>query len=205
MRCRIINPIQDRRMGTRFTKRQIEKRNEGAMKYFTPDLYLRFNATNDNVADEAELAWEQALEQYKRYLKEHRSNIPANVRSLAEKCCFHDAALLGWQTHEQRSMPGSDSQRMLTIGLQHRTEMAVLYYFLSNSPKETKRRKSWPYSAEHKHWLYDEVAVVDDSVSAHSGYDFVHRILWSDGSEMEIPFTDVIIDRYPSLSPAAAQ
>ena len=86
----------------------------------------------------------------------------------------------------------------LTLGLQHGNEMIVLYYFLSQTPKESKRRKSWDFSPEHKHWLYDEVALIEE-VSPGSPCDFVHRILWSDGSELEIPFADVIIDRFPAL------
>lgn len=175
------------------------------MKYFTPELYVRFNSTDDAEADRADAEWEHAIRQYNQYLREHRGKMPANVRMLAEKCCFHDAALLGWQTHEPRSAPGSGSRRMLTIGLQQDNEMIVLYYFLSNSPKETKRRKSWPFSLESKHWLYDEIAVAQESVSADSEHEFVHRILWSDGSELDIPFADVMVDRYPSMTPATAK
>lgn len=163
------------------------------MNYFTPELYLRFNSSDDEEADRADAEWETAILQYNRYLKEYRATMPPNVRILAEKCCFHDAMLLGWQTHEQGNGRKSDAHRLLTLGLQQGNEMIVLCYFLSASPKETRRRKNWPFGADQKHWLYDEVAVAER--------DFIHRILWSDGSELEIPCTDLIIDRFPSFIP----
>jgi hypothetical protein len=69
------------------------------MKYFTPELYLRFNSPNDGDADGADEAWEEASRKYKHYLKEHRCKMPPNIRDLAEKTCLHDAMLLGWQIH----------------------------------------------------------------------------------------------------------
>jgi hypothetical protein len=168
------------------------------MKYFTPELYLRYNAADEAIADEADDAWERAVGQYKRYLAEHRNQMPPNVRALAEKCCFHDAVLLGWQTHEQGNGRKSKTPRMATVGLQQADETIVLCYFLSDEPKEKKSRKNWPFSSNQKHWLYDEVAV------ANHEFKFIHRILWSDGSELDLPFEDVIIDRFPSMSPAKA-
>ncbi len=175
------------------------------MKYFTPELYLRYNATDDEEADLADEAWEQAILLYKRSLKEHRSAMPPNVRTLAEKCCFHDAVVLGWQTHEKSNGQKSNRHRMLTLGLQNHDEMIVLCYFLCDAPKETRRRKHWPFSQDRKHWLYDEVGLTESVVRADGSCEFVHRILWSDGSELEIPFADVIVDRIPSLTPASAQ
>jgi hypothetical protein len=125
--------------------------------------------------------------------------MPPSVRTLAEKYCFHDAFLLGSQIHDPTNSPGSLARRMLTLGLQLGSEMNVLYYFLSQTPKEPKRRKNWPFSTEQKHWLYDEVAVVNP-ISPGSPGEFVHHILWSDGSELEIPFVDVIVDRFPAFN-----
>jgi hypothetical protein len=127
-------------------------------------------------------------------LKEHRAGMPPHVRKLAEKCCFHDAVLLGRQTHGLNGIHSSKDNRILTLGLRQGDQTIVLYYTLGDSPQEFKRSRSWPFSSEHKHWLYNEISVAD-------GVEYVHRILWSDGSELEIPFTDVIVDRFPSLFP----
>jgi hypothetical protein len=169
------------------------------MRYFTPNLFLRGNGTDDKEAELADEAWEQAITQYKRSLKEQRSKMPPNVRTLAEKCCFHDARLLGWQTHEKSNGRKANVHRMLTLGLQNDDETIVLYYFLCASPKESKRPKHWPFSQDRKHWLYDEVGLIEQIDRAGGGCEFVHRILWSDGSELEVPFADVIVDRFPSL------
>ena len=166
------------------------------MKYFTPELYLLYNSNDDKVADQAQESWDQAIDEYKRYLKDHRGKMPSKVRMLAEKCCFHDSPLLSWQTHEPSGSSKSASPRVLTLGLHQGNEMVVLYYFLTDSPKESRRPRNWPFSHERKHWLYDEIAITAAAV-------FMHQILWSDGSELAIPFADVIVDRFPSLSPAA--
>jgi hypothetical protein len=102
--------------------------------------------------------------------------------------------LLGWQVHGQNGARRAATRRTLTVGLQQVNEMIVLNYLLSDSLKETKPRKSWPFSPQQKHWLYDEVA---------AGNPLTHRILWSDGSELEIPLEDVIVDRFPALMPEA--
>jgi hypothetical protein len=174
------------------------------MKYFTPELYLRFNSSDEKEADLAEVAWDNAIQSYKRRLKDNRSKMPPNVRTLAEKSCFHDAVVLGWQTHQQGNTRRAETPKFVAIFLQQGNEAIVLHYFLWALPKESKRRKNWPFSQDHKHWLYDEVDIADNVVHADPCYDFVHRILWSDGSELEIPFADVIINRFPLLSPVTA-
>lgn len=63
------------------------------MRFFTPDLFLRFNSPDDEVADEADSAWEIALIDYRKHLDGIRDRMPSQVRTLAE-LCLHDAELL---------------------------------------------------------------------------------------------------------------
>jgi len=46
-------------------KHQIEKRPEAMMKFFTPELYIRCNSTDDAEADRADEDWEKAIRDYK--------------------------------------------------------------------------------------------------------------------------------------------
>jgi hypothetical protein len=174
------------------------------MKYFTPELYLKLSATGEPEADLVDEGWEQAIKQYRRYVKENRSQMPSNVRTLAEKCCFHDALLRGVHIHEPINSRKHTACRVLTIGLLLGDETVVLSYFSSGPQKETRRRKNWPYSSAQKHWLYDEVSIAENAASPGTIDGFIHRILWSDGSESEIPFAVVIIDRFPSLNHVSA-
>jgi hypothetical protein len=84
------------------------------------------------------------------------------------------------------------------LSLQQGGELVVLIYFLWASPKHSRPRKSWPFSEEAVHWLYDEVSVAENSGAAEPYCDFYHRILWSDGTELEIPCADVIVHRFVS-------
>ena len=59
-RCRTGNPIQGNRetMATPSLKPITEKLPENTMRFFTPDLYVRFNSTDDAVADRANEEWD---------------------------------------------------------------------------------------------------------------------------------------------------
>src|SRR5579884_3214898 len=63
------------------------------MRFFTPDLYERFNSPDDGEADRAQEEWEKALQAYRRHLDEFRDRMPSSVRKLAE-LCLHDAEVL---------------------------------------------------------------------------------------------------------------
>jgi hypothetical protein len=168
------------------------------MQYFTPELYLQFNSADDAEVDRAETAWDAAIQNYQRYLKTHRAKMPANVRALAGTY-FHDAWLLDWQIHEF-----GPKRRMATLSLQQKDTITELIYFLWDSPRRGKRRKNWPFSPENVCWLYDEIEVVDDCPSLYPSFGCLQRVLLSDGSELEIPFSDVVLHRIPAKNPKAA-
>src|SRR5205807_8104926 len=88
-RCRIISLTLDHRRDTRFTKRQIDMRSEHTMRFFTPELYLRFNSRDDAVATAADAEWEMAIARFKVYLESFRDKMPSQVVNLS-KMCIHD-------------------------------------------------------------------------------------------------------------------
>jgi len=64
----------------------------------------------------------------------------------------------------------------------------LLGYFLAGRAKLHPPPSSWPFSAERKHWLYDEL-----EAPAGAAGPFTHRILFSDGNVLEVPFRDVLV------------
>ena len=68
-------------------KPPIEKPSEQVMRFFTPELYLKFNSPSDVEADVADEAWESAIQAYRRYLDGVRDTMPSQVVKLTELFC----------------------------------------------------------------------------------------------------------------------
>ncbi|APW61177.1 hypothetical protein [Paludisphaera borealis] len=56
----------------------------------------------------------------------------------------------------------------------------------------SRYKGAWPLSKQRAHWLYDEVDVDSESQGA-----LLHRVLFSDGIILEIPFKSVWIHTVP--------
>ncbi len=159
------------------------------MRFFAPELYMQFNSSDDEVADRANEAWEKALQEYQRHLETIRHLMPPQVRKITE-LCLHDAEVLGFEQEMQSAFPFPEpfwpgplwSAAAILSLMQDRT-VRTLIYMLWDRVREHQAKEDWPFSKARKHWLYDEVDVETD----HRGL-FLHRILFSDGSVVEIPF-----------------
>jgi hypothetical protein len=175
-------------------KRQTEKPSEQVMQFFTPELYQQFNSSNDDEADRADAAWEAAVEAYRRHLDSIRDKMPSQVRSVAE-LCLHDAELLACTQEVQSlfaqpvesSWPGPVWSAVAILSLRQAEKVWSLIYLLWDRLQEHPPKEDWRFSQSHKHWLYDEVDLAADQRGM-----FVHRILFSDGSVLEIPFVSVV-------------
>src|SRR4051794_32832671 len=86
--CRTLSPIQGRRLVTRSMKHPTERRFEGTMKFFTPELYLRYNSPDDAEADRADEEWEEALRAYRDHLAKYSRDMNDRVKDLAECLCL---------------------------------------------------------------------------------------------------------------------
>lgn len=172
------------RPGTLSMKRQIEKPSDSAMRYFTPELYLRFNSPDAKTADEANQAWEDAIAHYRTHLSTILANAPPGTSTLAE-LCLHDAELMERRDIEPApSLPGPLALTFLSLIRDNK--VISLVYFRPGEVHEHAAVPGWPFSRERKHWLYDEL----DSGPADG---FIHRVLLSDGRVLEIPFVSVLI------------
>ncbi len=173
------------------------------MKFFTPELYIRYNSTDDAEADRADEDWEKAIRDYKNHLAKQSKDMNDRVKELAENLCLHDAELLSIQ----EDVPYSDAPPLFfpfpvaTIALRHSGNMTNLTYFLWSEIGQSRSEEEWPFSKLRAHWLYDEL-----DMEQHSSYfrRYWHRILLSDGRVISIPFFDVIIQSYSEQDPDTA-
>lgn len=146
------------------------------MKYFTPELYARFNSEDPTTEAAAEEQWEQAITDYRRRLQEIASKLPAEAREFAQTVSLHDADYLGHASF--RSSPTNASITQLLV--QRNDDYVLLMYTSGREPSVSPAPADWKFSPEEVHWLYDEVDL--DAVGCS------HEILLSNGRTLTIPF-----------------
>lgn len=159
------------------------------MKFFTPELYVKFNSSVDSEADEANQAWENAIEAYEAHLKSLRGNMPSRIGEIADKSCFHDAEILSVSEENSQSQglfPWTPLSSLGILTLKQEDQIIVLIYLLWTGIRRSPAVKRWKFSSRKRHWLYDEI----DVDSRYPGC-YWHNILTSDGSTIEVPFFDV--------------
>ena len=174
------------------------------MKFFTLDLYHRFNSPDVDEAVQADAAWEDAIVEYRNYLQTYRDELPPGAKKLAEEVNLHDAEVLGvkfeYLVTGLRSswvnlLPQAPVQipytavsqivAELVITLKVGDEINILLYSLWNGT-EPKLCGAGP-ATDRLYWLYDEI-VPEPERPRH----FWHNILFSDESTLEIPFIDCV-------------
>lgn len=174
-------------------KPQTEKPSEQVMRFFTPELYLRFNSENDREADAASEAWDAAIVDYQKHLDAIRDKMPSQVRRLSE-LCLHDAEFLAFHQEIEPIFPSLPEpfgpcpywSALGILSLRQEGRLVSLIYLLWDKMRERDAKANWPFSKARKHWLFDEIDVSPN----HRGM-FLHRILFSDGRTIEIPFVSV--------------
>lgn len=185
--CLTINPSQGPLRDTPSMKLPIEKPFEPVMRFFTPELYLEFNSPDDEVADRANQTWEETLESYRKHL--HSMHLPVGIDAIAS-LNLHDAVLLGIeQCSEPFSAPDSSEAlwpAIAIVSLKQDLQINSMIYTLWDNIREFSPPANWLFDDRRKHWLYDEV----DRSPNPQGY--VHRILFSDGRVVEVPFVAAI-------------
>lgn len=177
-------------------KRRSEKHFEHVMRFFTPELYLRFNSSNDEVADRANEEWETALVEYRKHLDQIWDQIPDDGKQLAE-LCLHDAELLD---PKQSVKPLFFRPAIVILPLIQDGHLVTVIYKLSETVREHPPLSNWPFSRLRTHWLYDEI-----DIDGKQRGPFVHRVLLSDGRVLEIPFVSALIRSVPLSPPSGAE
>jgi|GEM_PF-901964 len=200
--CRTTNRIHDRQkvILSMKPKIQIEKPVEQVMKFFTPELLARFNSTDDAVADRANDEWEAAVEAYRLHLENLCDQVPDSVRTLGQ-LCLHDAEVVeeneGDNPPISLDLPGNS----ITLTLKQGNKTVILGYVLGDSVRRYPSGEEERFSTaeEHRIWLYDELDVSPESTDGHPP-SFLHRVLFSDGVILEIPFRSIRIVRITGRS-----
>lgn len=187
-------------------KPRTEKPSDEVMRFFTRDLYLRFNSPRDDEAHRADETWEAAIRAYHRHLNQIRDKLPPDVRKLA-KLCLHDAELLACNEAAPHNGlakitlgTGRPVAAVAVLSLPQNDKLLSLIYFLWDRIREHHPTAHWPFSKSRKHWLYDELDLAPNQRGR-----FLHRILMSDGTVLEIPFISLIAHTFPLPAPADHQ
>jgi hypothetical protein len=171
------------------------------MKYFTPQLYQQFNSFNEEEAERADEVWDKAEVVYKERLATLREGMPAQVVTLSE-LCLHDAEVLSrveetqpaggpyfFEGHYPLRFPLWSAVAIVSVRVGQ--EVVSLIYCLSDHVITTPAPEDWRFSKQQEQWLYDEVDLLNDRRGP-----FVHRILFSTGITLEIPFVSVIVHKF---------
>jgi hypothetical protein len=184
------------------------------MRFFTPQLYQRFNSLDDAEADRANDEWEGAIQAYQQHLGSLRDRMPSQVAKLAD-LDLHDARILSRAEEIQAGgpfffhdfpipLPISNWSAVALITVRHEGDLVSLIYCLWDRLRVRPAPDEWTFSKLKEHWLYDEVDAVSERRGPSSPGPFLHRILLSTGVELEIPFTTVIIHRFTLPDEASA-
>jgi hypothetical protein len=183
------------------------------MKYFTPELYQRFNSIDVDEAERADKACDRAEATYKERLAQIREHMPSQVVKLSE-LCLHDALVVA--RVEQAEPAGEFGfpngtqpfplpfvwTAVAIISVTLGEEVISFIYSLSDRTETREAPEGWRFSKLQEQWHYDELDLMNDDRGP-----FVHRILLSTGITLEIPVVSVIVHRFtvPAVTKVAKQ
>jgi hypothetical protein len=154
------------------------------MKYFTPELLLRFRSEDDDIADAASEEWERAIARYRRRFRKLRPSLPESVRKFHDEYCLHDAEVCA-----PARLPGGQqdviivTQNLDTLFPEHLNTLITLQYAVAEAPVIERCPEADAFYQRHPIWLYDEFDVIEPGV-------FSHEILISTGRVIKIRFRD---------------
>lgn len=176
------------------------------MKYYTPELLARFASDDEKIALAAQDELEQRAEQYAEYLKSIAKKLPPRFRELPERYYLHDAQVawpffpwfaadmgplhpeMLWDMFEDRAFDRSGGVPSFVIALQLDAppkELLVLHYRgvrFDGPPFRPRWHPRFPFLE----WRHDEVELV----AADREVEFLHDVLFSEGVELRLRFTD---------------
>ncbi len=170
----------------------IESPSHARFEYFTPELYLRFSSPNKEVASQASEEWETANQKYYAYLETILPRMTAGARKLAEFSCLHDAEIVEFAETSVDPEPTSATSTSVKLLVRNEDQLWTrLGYVCWAGLRQAPSPLDWPTPSERIHWVLDEFKMVNVEPN-----QFLHRILFSDGRQIEIPMFDVIMHTF---------
>jgi hypothetical protein len=160
------------------------------MKYFTPELYIQGNSSDERLVDQAEEAWEQAVTRYRRHYRKIKPQLPEAVRKFHDEYCLHDAAVFGPAKLSINTLPWGFqdvvivAQNIGTLYAEHLNTLMFLQYAVTAEPVIEVPVPSEHFSRSQPYWLYDEIDAIEPGV-------FSHEILLSDGRVVKLRFREL--------------
>ena len=150
------------------------------MKFFTPELLTRFGASDDAIADAAQVEWEAATKRYSDSIRSMKKDMPRRLKSMLRRFSFHDARLcfIGMDGQSLRLSLRLDTPPQETVFLRYRLTEAVEMIRHSMDLQDRP-----PYLV----WMYDEIELVTGGAFP----TFRHSILFNNGLELVVLFQDV--------------
>jgi len=159
-----------------------------AMKYFTQQLLDQASSPDEAVVEEANTEWNRAIVEYKKYLEKLRPYFTPSLRTFLDEYCMHDAEIVS-----RGKKAGGQSYFIIAHFEPPSTEGVSLTFTLAGPTKEIGSQRSPSY------WAYEEV----EKVRVKDRDAFRISILLADGSELQVPFSDMEILRF-QVAPSGA-
>jgi hypothetical protein len=117
------------------------------MQYFTPELLLQLNSTDEAVVDRAMKGWKKAVTEYKKAVREVGRQLPVQSRRVLE-LSLHDWKLV--TIKPGRSGPARQRPGTLIMALEYRSHLAII-------PNHSSTESC---SATARHWSFPSLAVM---------------------------------------------
>lgn len=140
------------------------------MKYFTKELFDRFNSDDVNIVEKAHDEWKEAIDNYRNYLDTTYDRYPPSVRKFIETCCFHDAQILYF------NFVGSSFGKSFLKVTPEKGEEKIIEFDVDRNGVYDYYYKKGSY------WLYEEFEAIENN-------KFKLSILLDNGTELEILFS----------------
>jgi len=166
------------------------------VKFFTSQRLVRLQDRSNKGKFAAALEdWERAAHAYRQHLLRVRHELPGELQQLIDAIPLHDARVLdmwwGGRTHFTITLqPESDPLRLV-----------VLTYSLMEPPAIQQDVLPESIRSEPIAWLYDELDLGTNA--ARRTQAFLHRILLSDGREVDLHFRKVTVKKPIPVVPAS--
>jgi hypothetical protein len=150
------------------------------MKYFTPELYVRGQADDDETQHEVDRLWDEAVERYDEQLQRIRPELPDHIRFFLDELLLHDA-----DVYSMARQPGKFIM-VLRKDIPPR-DLVILTYTLLAEPVVNPAAFPSDHKSHSMLYMYNELDLVHDGDQAY----YTESILFGNGWEVQLKFSDV--------------